>query len=430
MKRWEKVWALVVGAVLGLFTASQVLAATEITMYYPVSAGGPIAQTYEGLAADFTKSNPNIQVKAVFAGNQVDALIKAQTAIRGGTPPAMAILDSTNVYTLIDDDMLEPISTFITTDDDRKLLEDFYPAFLANGNVGGKVWSLPFQRSTLIMYYNKNAFREVGLDPEKAPATWGQLQEVALKLTKKDASGATLRYGIEIPSTQPDVYWPFQAMVTQAGGVMMSDDGTKTFFDSPQHQKALEFWVKLAEIGAMAKGILQWATVPSNFLTEKSAIMWHTTGNLVRIKNEAKFDVGVSMLPADVRRGTPVGGGNIHIFKAAPMEQKRAAWTFAKWLASPERAAEFSRKTGYVAVRKAAYTMPEMTQYLKEYPFAGVARDQLAYAVRALSTHENPRVHKAIMDGIQAALTGKATPAAALKTAQENADQILRPFRK
>jgi sn-glycerol 3-phosphate transport system substrate-binding protein len=112
------------------------------------------------------------------------------------------------------------------------------------------------------------------------------------------------------------------------------------------------------------------------------------------------------------------------------MEQKRAAWTFAKWLASPERAAEFSRKTGYVAVRKAAYTMPEMTQYLKEYPFAGVARDQLAYAVRALSTHENPRVHKAIMDGIQAALTGKATPAAALKTAQENADQILRPFRK
>lgn len=430
MNMRSKVSALLLGAVLGTVVACPALAATEITMYYPVSAGGPIAQTYEGLAADFTKSHPDIRVKAVYAGNQVDALIKAQTAIRGGTPPAMAVLDSTNVYMLIDDDMLEPISNFIKTAEERKMMEDIFPAFLANGNVGGKIWSLPFQRSTLIMYYNKDAFREVGLDPEKAPATWAQLHEAALKLTKKDASGAVVRYGIEIPSTQPDVYWPFQALVTQAGGTMMSDDGKKTFFDSPHHQRALEFWVKLTETGAMAKGILQWATVPSNFLTGKTAIMWHTTGNLVRVKNEAKFDVGAAMLPADVRRGTPVGGGNIHIFKAAPPEQKQAAWTFAKWLATPERAAEFSKKTGYVAVRKAAYNTADMIQYLKEYPSAGVARDQLAYAVRALSTHDNPRVHKAIMDAIQAALTGKATPAVALKAAQEEAERILRSFRK
>ena len=59
-------------------------------MYYPVSAGGPIAQAYESLAADFTKANPSITIKPVFAGNQVDALVKAQTAARGGNPPAMA----------------------------------------------------------------------------------------------------------------------------------------------------------------------------------------------------------------------------------------------------------------------------------------------------------------------------------------------------
>jgi sn-glycerol 3-phosphate transport system substrate-binding protein len=430
MTTCQRARSWIVAAAMPLLAASAAGAATEITMYYPVSAGGPIAQTYESLAADFSKANPEIKVKAVYAGNQVDALIKAQTAIRGGTPPAMAILDSTNVYTLIDDDMLEPISSFVKTDDDRKLIEDFYPAFLANGSVLGKIWSLPFQRSTLIMYYNKDAFREVGLDPEKPPATWTELHDAAVKLTKKDASGAVTRHGFEIPSTQPDVYWPFQALVTQAGGTMMSEDGTRTSFDSPQHVRALEFWLKLTESGAMPKGILQWATVPSNFLAGKSAIMWHTTGNLVRVKNEAKFDVGVAMLPADTRRGTPVGGGNIHIFKAAPAEQKQAAWTFARWLASPERAAEFSRRTGYVAVRKAAYQVPEMTEYIKQYPAAAVARDQLAFAVRALSTHENPRVHKAIMDAIQAALTGKTAPAPALKAAQEEAERILRPFRK
>ncbi len=425
----SRISALLLGVVLGMIFAWPALAAVEISFYYSVSVGGPIAQTYEKLVADFNKSHPDIRVKTVYSGNQVDTLIKVQTAIRGGTPPAIALLDSVNVYTLIDDDMLVPISNFLK-DEDRNMLEDLFPAFLARSKVGGKIWTLAFKRSMMIMYYNKNAFREVGLNPEKGPATWTELHEAALKLTKKDAAGAVVRYGIEIPSTQPDAYWPLQALVTEAGGTMNSDDGTKTFFDSPEHQKALEFWVKLTDTGAMAKGILQWATTPSNFLAEKTAIMWHTTGNLVRVKNEAKFDVGVAMLPADVRRGAPIGGDDFHIFKAAPAEQKQAAWTFVKWMLSPERTAEFSQKTGYIAVRKAAYNTPEMTQYLKDYPSAAVARDQLAYAAPIFATHENPRVHKAIMDGIQAALTGKATTPAALKAAQEEAERILRPFRK
>ncbi len=408
--------------------ASGVASAVEVTMYYPVSAGGPIAQAYESLAADFTKANPSITIKPVFAGNQVDALVKAQTAARGGNPPAMAIIDSTNVFTLMEDDMIQPISDFVKTEDEKKMLADIYPAFLANSVVGDKVWSLPFQRSTVIMYYNKDAFREAGLDPEKAPATWAEMAAAAQKLVKKDAQGNTVRYGIEIPSSQPDFYWPFQAMVTEAGGTMMSADGKKTSFDSPEMNKSLNYWLSLIKSGAMPSGITAWATVPTNFLAGKTGMMWHTTGNLVRVNKEAKFPVGVAMLPADVKRGTPVGGGNIFIFKGAPAAEKEAAWQFAKWLVSPERSAEFSAKTGYVAVRKAAYDVPAMKKYVAEVPSALVARDQLQYAVKALSTYDNARVHKALMDSLQAGLNGQMPPDAALKKAQADATQILKRF--
>jgi sn-glycerol 3-phosphate transport system substrate-binding protein len=410
-----------------LFAAGSACA-IDITMYYPVSAGGPIAEAYESLAADFSKSTGGrIAIKAVFAGNQVDALVKAQTAARGGNPPAMAIVDSTNVFTLIEDDMIAPISDFVKSDDERKLIADIYPAFLANAQVGDKIWSLPFQRSTVIMYYNKDAFREVGLDPEKAPATWQELADAASKLTKKEG-GNTVRFGIEIPSSQPDVYWPYQALVTQAGGTMMSADGKKTFFDSPEHVKALEFWTSLVRSGSMPSGIIAWATVPTDFLAGKAAIMWHTTGNLVRVTKEAKFPVGIAMLPAQARRGTPVGGGNIFIFKGATQAEKEAAWEFAKWVVSPERSAEFSARTGYVAVRKAAYDVPAMQKYTASLPSALVARDQLQYAVKALSVYDNARVHKALMDQLQAAINGQATPEAALRKAQQDATGILRRF--
>ena len=178
----------VVGALAGLLTTGSTYA-IDITMYYPVSAGGPIAQAYESLAADFSKSNGAITIKPVFAGNQVDALVKAQTAARGGNPPAMAIIDSTNVFTLIEEDIITPISEFVRTEDEKRMIADIYPAFLANSIVGDKVWSLPFQRSTVIMYYNKDAFREVGLDPEKAPSTWAELSDAAGKLIKRDAPG-------------------------------------------------------------------------------------------------------------------------------------------------------------------------------------------------------------------------------------------------
>jgi sn-glycerol 3-phosphate transport system substrate-binding protein len=158
-------------------------------------------------------------------------------------------------------------------------------------------------------------------------------------------------------------------------------------------------------------------------------MMWTTTGNLKNVRSNAKFPFGVAMLPSHKRRGSPTGGGNFYISKKAPPAQQQAAFEFIKWITTPERAAQWSVDTGYVAVTPASYQTPAMQKYVAEFPQAAVARDQLEFAVAELSTHENQRVTKALNDGLQAALTGTKPPAQALNDAQAEAERILRPYR-
>jgi len=147
------------------------------------------------------------------------------------------------------------------------------------------------------------------------------------------------------------------------------------------------------------------------------------------LRSNASFPFGVAMLPELKRPGSPTGGGNFYIFNKTTPEQQKAALKFVRWSTEPQRAAQWSIATGYVATRPDAWDTPEMKQYLKDVPAAGVARDQLEYSVAELSTHDNQRVTKALNDNIQAALSGSKTPEAALKDAQRDADRILRRFR-
>ena len=157
--------------------------------------------------------------------------------------------------------------------------------------------------------------------------------------------------------------------------------------------------------------------------------MWTTTGNLTNVKTNAKFDFGVAMLPAQKRRGSPTGGGNFYLFAKTTPEERAAALKFIKWMTTPERAAEWGIKTGYVATRADAWATPAMVDYVKGFPAAAVARDQLPFAVAEFSTHDNERVTKVFNDNLQAAITGKKTPAQAMADAQGEADRLLKAYK-
>jgi sn-glycerol 3-phosphate transport system substrate-binding protein len=418
--------ALVVAASL---LPAPAAAAVELNMYYPVAVGGPITKIIDGMIADFEKEHPDIKVTAVYAGNYDDTRVKALTALRAGQPVQLSVLFSIDLFELIDQDAIVPFDDLIGPAD-RPWLDSFYPALMENSRTQGKVWGIPFQRSTIVMYWNKEAFREAGLDPNRPPATWAELAEMGKRLVKRDAAGNVTRYGVMVPSTGYP-YWMFQAFALQNGEVLMNQDGNRTFFDKPAVVEALEFWRDLgAKHGVMPRGTVEWGTLRAAFLEGKTAIMWHTTGNLTPVRKEAKFDFGVAMLPANKRRGSPTGGGNFYIFKKATPAERKAALTFIKWMTSPERAAQWSIDTGYVAVTRAAYETPALKRYLAEFPAAAVARDQFQYATAEFSVHENARVKKFLDDAIQAVLTGAKEPRAALGEAQAAAERVLARYRR
>ncbi len=403
--------------------------AQELSFYYPVAVGGPVTKIIDGLAADFEKQNPGIKVKPIYAGSYQDTITKALTAAKGGDAPTMAVILSTDMYTLIDEGVVVPFDDLAKTAQDKAWMNSFYPGFMKNSQTGGKTWGIPFQRSTVVMYWNKDLFKEAGLDPNKPPQNWDELVEMGRKLTKKDAAGNVSTWGIQVPSSGFP-YWLFQGFTTQNGGLLMNEAGTQTYYDKPEIVQALQFWVDLSrKHGIHPPGVVEWGTTPKDFFERKAAMIWTTTGNLTNIRRNAKFDFGVAMLPAGKQRGTPTGGGNFYVFKKATDAERAAALKFIQWVTSPERAAEWAIATGYVAVSPAAWDTPAMKKYLAEFPAPTVARDQLQHAVAELSTHENQRVTKALNDGLQAALTGAKTPEAAMKDAQREAERILRSYR-
>lgn len=282
--------ALAAATLLTLSLSLRPALAVDLTMYYPVAVGGPVTKIIDDMVARFEKENADIKVTAVYAGNYTDTMTKAMTAMKGGQPPQLSVLLSTDVFTLMDENAIVPMDGIVA---DKAWFKEFYPAFMANGQVDGKTWSIPFQRSTIVLYWNKDAFKEAGLDPEKAPASWDEMAEMAKKLVKKDASGNTARWGVEIPTTGY-AYWMLQALAIENGQKLMNDAGNEVYLTAPKTVGALEYWVDLSrKHNVMPTGTIDWATLRTDFLEGKTAMMWHTTGNLTAVKDAAKFNFGV-----------------------------------------------------------------------------------------------------------------------------------------
>jgi sn-glycerol 3-phosphate transport system substrate-binding protein len=417
MKAFRKIGLATVAAAA---IAAPAAAETELTMYYPIAVGGALTQVVDGIVADFEVANPDIKVNAIYSGNYDDTRVRALSAIASGEPAQLAVMFSIDAYDLIEQDLIIPFDDIEGAD--AEWLDSFYPALMANGRIEGKTWGIPFQRSTIVAYYNKDKFREAGLDPESPPKTWDEMISMGKALTKDGT------FGLMIPSTGYP-YWMFQALAIQNGKEVMSNDGLTTYFDDPAVVETLEFWKSLStEHGIMPEGTVEWGTLRQAFLEGQTAMMWHSTGNLTAVKNNASFDFGVAELPANVRLGSPTGGGNFYVFKNTSDKERAAALKLIKFMTSPEQAAAWSIGTGYMGVSPAAYETEALKAYTAEFPPALVARNQLENAVAEFSTFETARVREGLNNAIQAALTGVKSPADALAEAQQAAVRLLRDY--
>lgn len=419
----NKLTKLGLSAAVAVGMSMPVMADTELTMYYPIAVGGALTEVVDSIVADFEAENPDIKVNAIYSGNYDDTRVRALSALNSGDPAQLAVMFSIDAYDLIEQDLILPFNDLVSGSDGANWLNSFYPALMANGNIEGKTWGIPFQRSTIVAYYNKDMFRAAGLDPESPPTSWDELISMGKALTKDGA------YGIMIPSTGYP-YWMFQALAIQNGKEVMSNDGLTTYFDDPTVVETLEFWKSLSsEHGVMPEGTVEWGTLRQAFLEGQTAMMWHSTGNLTAVKKNASFDFGVAELPANIRKGSPTGGGNFYIFKDTSAEEQAAALKLIQFMTSAEQAAAWSIATGYMGVSPAAYETDALKSYTSSFPPALVARNQLEHAVAEFSTFETARVREGLNNAIQSALTGSKSAADALGEAQAAAERLLKDYR-
>ncbi len=405
-----------------------------LSFYYPIAVGGPIAAIIDGYCRAFAAES-GITVIPVYAGNYVETATKAVTAIKagaglGGGGPHMAVLGSTEIHALHDMDILVAPEEIGLDAEGKTWLETFYPAFLANAREAGKIWSVPFQRSTAVDYYNKAQFAAAGLDPDHFPTTWDGLVNAATKLTNRNAN-ATSRWGFKLASDVGNAQWTFGALAWQNDHRLMNEAGTEVYFNAPAAIQALEFWRSLAfDHKVTPQGITTWGTLPSDFLEGNTSIIQSTTGNLTNLRDKAGFAFGVGGLPGRDGVRTVVGGGNLYFFKNANDAERQASLKFARFLSTPERAADWCMRTGYIATRPDAWETPALAEYVAKFPAANVARSYLPQATGEISTFENQRVQATLTAEIQACLSGSKTAAQAMADAQTASDKILKGFRR
>ena len=397
----------------------------ELTFYYPVAVGGPITKTIDAMVADFTAKNPAIKVTPVFAGNYTETMNKVQTAIQGNQKPDVAVLLATDIFTLNSMKAIVPFDDLVAADKEGKAwLADFTPGFMGNSILEGKTWSVPFQRSTVVLYYNKDLFKAAGLDAEKPPKNWEELVSFGKKLTK---SG---QWGLEIPS-DGNPSWVFSSFFIQQGKHVVNEAGTEVAFNAPEVITSLEFIQSLSKKEKiMPEGVIKWGDVPNNFAAGKTAMIYHTTGSIGNLRNTMDpAKIGIAPLPAGKKYGAPTGGGNLYILKT-DKAREAAAYKFVKFMTETDRMAQWSADTGYIPARKSAVESKIWKDAVTAFPGLGQAAAALQYSEREIAAYQNQQVLKAFGDQLQTVVTATRPVKEAMDQAQKDATAILAPFKK
>jgi sn-glycerol 3-phosphate transport system substrate-binding protein len=401
--------------------ATTAQAATEIDLFFPVPVQGKLATEMQRLVEVFNKDHTDIHVTPVYSGSYDDTNLKTHAAIAAGKPPAAVIMSANFVREYVINDEIESLDPLIAKDNQTpdQFINQFWPALKLNATEQGHVYGVPFQNSTPLLYYSVDAFKDAGLDPDHPPATWQDWIDAARKLTKRDGASTT-RWGLMMPGTYDYCGWITSGLAMSNGGQFYNTGyGGEVYYNTPTTIGAVEFLDNMVhKAKAMPEGVTDANAVTTAFFQGRTGMMILSTGSLSFVRENMKTPYRTAFLPRALVNAAPIGGASLILPKGNTPDRQQAAWTLIKWLTSPEIAAGWSRFTGYFAPRIAAYDLPEMKTFM----------DQLAYARGWFSTYNVVGVRKALEDGVQAVLSGKATPQAAMAKAQQEADGLMRPY--
>jgi sn-glycerol 3-phosphate transport system substrate-binding protein len=403
-----------------LAPAKDVKPAATITWWHAMS--GVNGEAINKIVAGFNSSQSNIKVETVFQGNYDDLLAKLNTAIASNAAPALVqVYDIGQAY-MRDSGQIIPMQAFI--DRDKFATTDFEPAVLNYYKYQDKLQSMPFNSSSAMLYYNKDAFREVGLDPNKPPVTFTEVAEAAKKLTKKEGT-TTVRYGFG-----PSIYgWLFEQLMATSGA-LYADNGngrdnraTKVVYNSAAGKAILDWWKAGYDGGYFFNPGIDNDGAANAFNAQKTAMYIESTARLRGHINTVagKFQIGTGLYPRPDSKpkdgGNIIGGASLYIMKSRPPAEQQAAWEFVKYAMTPAVQAQWQSDTGYYPIVKGAYNEGPSKDWASKYPQFLTAVNQIRESPQNRMTNGAvlgvmPQARQRTQKMIESVLLGQASQAA------------------
>ena len=343
---------------------------TKIKFWYAYT--DKIQENNENMAKKFNETvgkEKGIEVIPEYQGNYDDVHQKLQAAHISGNVPAISVMEISAIQNFAENSVIVPLEEYIERDNVDVL--DFYKGLLENCVVDDKFYSLPYLRSTPILYLNSTILAEAGLDP-KGPKTWDELDNYTRTIKEK-----TGKYGLSLTSDA----WVLEGLFLQNNSSVINEDINKTNLNSPEGKKIFSFFQNLIKDKAVrALSGEDSSKVTADIINQNTAMWFASTADLTKnlqIAKENNFELNTSFLPKAEQYGVPTGGYNLVIPSKASDKEKEAAWEFIKWVTSPTQAVESSIATGYVPTSKTSAESEEIKELFKEKPQFKVALDQL-----------------------------------------------------
>lgn len=425
-----KLSALALTAFMALPASAQV----EVQWWH--SMGGALGEWVNDLAKEFNASQKDYKVTPTFKGSYDESMTAAIAAFRAGNAPHILQVFEVGTATMMaSKGAIVPVGK-VMSDAGLKFDPSVYVPAVSGYYTApnGQMLSFPFNSSTPVFHYNKDAFKAAGLDPEKPPTTW---PEVALAAAKLKASGHKCPFTTSwISWTQLESFsaWHNVLYATKNNGFGGND--ARLAFNSPLHVRHIENLANMAKNGLFVyKGRNNAAD--ATFVSGECAMATGSSALSGSVKRNSKFAAGIGTLPyyPDVPgapQNTVIGGASLWVMAGKKPEEYKAVANFFNFLSNAEVAAKSHQRTGYLPVTKASFELTEKSGFYKQNPGYDVSVNQMVRKTtdksRGVRLGNFVQIRTIIDEELEGVWRGAKQPKEALDAAVKRGNEQLERF--
>lgn len=397
---------------------------TKIEFWH--SMGGKNEEAVNEIVKQFNEKQTAYEVVPIYQGKYEDALTKYDSVAKTKDAPAVMQVFDVGTKHMIDSGSIKPVQEYIDAEkfDTTKWEQNVFNYYKVNG----KQYSMPFNSSTAVLYYNKDAFKAAGLDPEKAPTTFAEYEEMAKKLTIKEGND-TKQYGTSITNNG----WYFeQLLAVQNGEYVNNENGrsaspTETLVNQEKGLSVFSLIKRMYDNGSFLNVGKSSDDLKSAFVSGKIAMVPESSAGISSMLGNVPFELGVAYLPGgdqDKWQGTIVGGASLWMSEGISDEEQKGSWEFMKFVSEPEIQAYWHTTTGYLAITPAAYEEAIVKEAWKKTPQLSVAVKQIQKTTSSPATNgalitNFPQARQAVVAGMESLYQGVDPQEALDKAAKE-----------